>query len=377
MRDRVETTLAQWFGRLPPRVQRRLSGRPPIVVDGQRLEADVQLMLALREWLGEPVWDERLSVERARALTREEAAVAAGTRTVPVGGVRDLKVEHLPARMYTSAEPGEKPLLIYYHGGGFVVGDLDTHDAPCRVLCRHAGVDVLSVEYRKAPEHPFPGLLSRMRRAAYAWAASRFDRVAVSGDSAGGNIAATVAIELDPVLALLIYPVTDATTVRRSRELFGEGFFLTDELMEWYTGHYLPEGSDRADPLRSPILSPRLAELGAGAGGHGRLRPAARRGRGLRRGARSGRRPRAAAPLPRALPRLHQLHRRQPVFARRARRSRRNDTSAPTISVSAATPCHGVSPTFHRALALAALGEAADRRLPRARAGPASAGSRA
>jgi acetyl esterase len=244
---------------LPPRVQRRLSGRPPIVIDGQRLEPDVQLMLALREKLGEPVWDERISVERARELTREEAFLARGTRTVPVGDVRDLEVERLPARMYTSAEPGEKPLLLYFHGGGFVVGDLDTHDAPCRVLCRHAGVDVLSIDYRKAPEHPFPAYVEDARTA-YRWAAERFARVAVAGDSAGGNLAATLAIEFDPALALLIYPVVDTTRVRASRRLFGKGFFLTDELMTWYTGHFMPEGADPADPLRSPLLSPRLSE---------------------------------------------------------------------------------------------------------------------
>ena len=229
------------------------------MIDGQRLEADVQLMLALRETLGEPVWDEHLSVERARELTRAEAFLARGTRTVPVGAVEDLIVEGLPARLYSSAEPGEKPLLLYLHGGGFVVGDLDTHDAPCRMLCRHAGVDVLAVEYRKAPEHPFPAYVDDAR-AAYRWAAERYETVAVGGDSAGGNLAATLAIEFDPVLALLIYPVVDATQVRRSRELFGKGFFLTDELMQWYTGHFMPEGSDPADPLRSPILSPRLAE---------------------------------------------------------------------------------------------------------------------
>ena len=255
----MRAALAQWAGRLPPRLQRRLSGRPPIIVDGQRLEADVQLMLALREWLGAPVWDDNLTIERAREAIREETFVARGTRTVQVGGVRDLRVDGLPARMYTSAEPGSKPLLLYFHGGGFVVGDLDTHDAPCRVLCRHAGVDVLSVEYRKAPEHPFPAYIEDARTA-YAWAASRFERVAVGGDSAGGNIAAAIAIEFDPELALLIYPVVDATQVRRSRELFGEGFMLTDAMMEWYTGHYLPEGADRADPLRSPLLSPRLAD---------------------------------------------------------------------------------------------------------------------
>jgi acetyl esterase len=259
MKLRAEAALAQRLGQLPPRVQRRLSGAPPIIIDGQRLEADVQLMLALREVLGTPVWNERLGVERARRLTREEAFVARGTRAVRIGGVRDLTVEGLPARLYTSAEPGAKPLLLYLHGGGFVVGDLETHDAPCRVLCRHAGTDVLAVEYRKAPEHPFPAYLDDARRA-YAWAASRYERVAVGGDSAGGNLAATLAIEFDPVLALLIYPSVDATQERRSHRLFGRGFYLTDELILWYAGHFLPPGADPTDPLRSPIRSPRLGE---------------------------------------------------------------------------------------------------------------------
>ncbi|HWK26222.1 MAG TPA: alpha/beta hydrolase [Solirubrobacter sp.] len=254
----MRAALAHWLGQLPPRVQRRLSGQPAIVLDGQRLEADVQLMLALRRRLGEPAWG-TLTVERARALTREEARLGRGPRTVPVGAVRDLQAAGLPARLYSSAEPGAKPLLLYLHGGGFVVGDLDTHDAPCRVLCRHAGVDVLSVAYRKAPEHPFPAYVDDAR-AAYEWAAARFERVAVGGDSAGGNLCATLAIEYDPALALLLYPAVDASVERPSRTLFGRGFFLTDELMTWYAGHFLPPGSDPADPLRSPLLSPRLAE---------------------------------------------------------------------------------------------------------------------
>jgi acetyl esterase len=88
----------------------------------------------------------------------------------------------------------------------------------------------------------------------------RYERVAVAGDSAGGNLAATLAIEFDPVLALLIYPVVDATQERPSRKLFGRGFFLTDELMEWYTGHFLTPDLDRSDPLISPLLSPRLRD---------------------------------------------------------------------------------------------------------------------
>jgi acetyl esterase len=255
----VRERIAEELGRLPARVQRRLSRQPPVIVDGQRLEPDVQLMLALRKVLGEPVWDERLDVETARRLTREEAAVARGTRRIPVGGVEALRVAHMPARRYASAEPGDRPTLLYLHGGGFVAGDLDTHDAPCRVLCRHAGVHVLSVEYRKAPETPFPGYVDDARLA-YEWASERYGHVAVAGDSAGGNLAATLAIEYDPALALLIYPVVDATTERPSRKLFGEGFFLTDELMQWYTGHFFSPGMDPADPLVSPLLHPRLGE---------------------------------------------------------------------------------------------------------------------
>ena len=244
------------------------------------------------------------------------------------------------------------------------------------MLCRHAGVDVLAVEYRKAPEHPFPSYVDDARTA-FQWASERYERVAVAGDSAGGNLAATIAIEFDPVLALLIYPVVDATQERRSRQLFGKGFFLTDELMQWYTGHFLPEGvgPGRSADLAAALTAPE--RVGPRAGRHRGLRPAARRGRGLRRGAASSRRAGAAAPLPRALPRLHQLHRRQPFFARRTRRSRRNDASAPTISVSAATPCHGRVADVDRALVGAAPRRSARRRTPRAPSGRASAGSRA
>jgi acetyl esterase len=118
---------------------------------------------------------------------------------------------------------------------------------------------VLSVEYRKAPEHAFPGYVDDARKA-FEWAARRHERVAVGGDSAGGNLAATIAIEYDPALALLIYPVVDATQERRSRQLFGKGFFLTDELMQWFSGHFLLETDDPADPLISPLLSPRLKD---------------------------------------------------------------------------------------------------------------------
>jgi acetyl esterase len=266
--ERIQARFARALSALPPRAQVRLSRRPPVVIDGQRLDPEVQLMLSLREVIGEPVWDERLSPERARALTREESAMAAGTRPVRVGPVRDLEVAGRRARHYAPPEDtGPRPLLLFFHGGGLVVGDLDTHDAPCRVLCRHAGVHVLSVDYRLAPEHRFPAYLDDAH-AAYAWAREHGrslgadGTVAVGGDSAGGNMAAVLAQETRDVDAqLLIYPSVDVSVRRRSHELFGEGFFLTDTLMEWYTGHFLEPDADPADPRRSPLLAADLSGL--------------------------------------------------------------------------------------------------------------------
>jgi acetyl esterase len=263
---RTQARLARALAALPPRVQAKLSRRPPITIDGQRLEPEVQLLLSMRSVIGEPVWDDRLSPARARELAREEAAMAAGTRPIPVGRVRELEVAGQRARHYAPPEDaGPRPLLLFWHGGGFVVGDLDTHDAPCRMLCRHAGVHVLSVEYRLAPEHAFPAYLDDAH-AAYAWAREHGrelgadGRVAVGGDSAGGNLAAVVAQEARDVDAqLLIYPSVDTSRRYRSHELFGDGFFLTDTLMEWYAGHFLGPDGDPSDPRRSPLLAKDLS----------------------------------------------------------------------------------------------------------------------
>jgi acetyl esterase len=255
---------------LPPKAKVRLSGRPPIVIDGQTLDPGVQLMLAMRRRMGEPPADS-LTVEEGRAFTAYEAAMARG-RPEPVAAVRDLTVPGaagpLKARLYTSPEvgPGPHPLLVFLHGGGFVVGDVETHDAPCRTLCRHAGVHVLSVEYRLGPEHPFPEFHDDVT-IAWRWAVEHAaelgadpSRVAIGGDSAGGTLSIGVALEAArgevpaPALQLLIYPATDGTEQRRSHELFAEGFFLTSALIDWYSGHHWPEGADPRDPRRSPLL---------------------------------------------------------------------------------------------------------------------------
>jgi acetyl esterase len=191
---------------------------------------------------------------------------------VPVGDVEDLTipVEHgeLPARVYRpDGASGPVPTVVFFHGGGFVIGDLDTHDNQSRAICRDTGAVVLSVAYRVAPEDAFPAAVDDCV-AATAWAAEHVDRlggdaqrIAVGGDSAGGNLAAVVAQQArdgaGPALAaqLLVYPATDFRdddTRYPSRSENAEGYFLTRADMEYFARHYA-EGADDTDPRLSPI----------------------------------------------------------------------------------------------------------------------------
>jgi acetyl esterase len=258
-------------------VQVRLSGEPAITIDGATLAPETQLTLALLRRRGETT-PESLPVAEARTVRRQLAAVYSGPPEA-VGTVRDLQLDTdvpLRARHYAPAEPGDPhPLLVYYHGGGFTYGDLDTHDGVCRMLCRHGGAHVLAIDYRLAPEHPFPAAVDDARsslRWAFAHAAELGAdpaRVGVGGDSAGGNLAAVVSqlAAADggpaPALQLLIYPATDFTRRRRSRDLFAEGFLLTQSEMDWFERNYLgsPDDPKGADPRVSPLLGADLAGL--------------------------------------------------------------------------------------------------------------------
>ncbi len=170
------------------------------------------------------------------------------------------------ARHYAPAG-APQPLLVYYHGGGFVAGDLDTHDGLCRRICRDADMHVLSVDYRLAPEHPFPAAVDDAMAAfrwAYAHAAALGampGKVAVGGDSAGGNLAAVVgqmtaaAGGPAPCAQILLYPPTDRTTTRPSLELFGDGFFLTRADIDWYHLQYTGSTIAQPDPAQNPLCA--------------------------------------------------------------------------------------------------------------------------
>ncbi len=213
-----------------------------------------------------------LSVAEAREGFR---ALTVGTRApesvVPVASVADAKVEGadgpLAARVYRPEGAGSCPTVALFHGGGWVIGDLDTHDNMARAICRDAGAVVVSVDYRLAPEHPFPAA-AEDAIAATRWLADRRDdfggdaRLAVAGDSAGGNLAAVVAQRVPGVAAqFLIYPSTDASGDYASRTENGEGYFLDLATMAWFADLYAPGHPTMADPLLSPLLAASLAGL--------------------------------------------------------------------------------------------------------------------
>jgi acetyl esterase len=165
------------------------------------------------------------------------------------------------------AKPDETlPALVYFHGGGWVIGDLDTHDVLCRQLANGARCAVYSVDYRMGPEHPFPAAVEDCV-AATRFVASRHAQLAVGGDSAGGNLATVVALHArdagGPAIAhqLLIYPATDQRLAHPSIRRNGEGYLLTKKSMDYFQAQYLPEKRDLTDWRASPLLARSLANL--------------------------------------------------------------------------------------------------------------------
>jgi acetyl esterase/lipase len=189
-----------------------------------------------------------------------------------VASVEDTLAGDIPVRVYKVSDQDKQPVLVYFHGGGWVIGDLETHDSTCRQLANSAHCTVVSVDYRLAPEHPFPASIEDCY-AATQWVAANADslgidvnRLAVAGDSAGGNLSACVCIkardENGPriCLQLLIYPVTDARMNTESYETNKEGYMLTREGMEWFWQHYTG-GRHMDNPLASPLSAQDLSGL--------------------------------------------------------------------------------------------------------------------
>ncbi|MGW4370533.1 alpha/beta hydrolase [Nocardia takedensis] len=249
---------------LPTRVKRKFAG-PAIHRDGLELDLDTQLLLRLSNAFPRPRLDPVTSPPRMRAAARRMAAIGRG-RTIPMP-VSDITVAGaatpLPARVYSP--DGADSALVWFHGGGWVVGDLDTHDGLCRRLAARAGRTVISVGYRLAPQHPYPAAVEDTV-AAYTDIVSRAarfgiapDRVAVGGDSAGGYLAALACQRLAardlpiPAAQLLLYPLTDFTATTGSRATLAHGFDLTRTDLEFFSRCFLPRHIDPGAPDVSPL----------------------------------------------------------------------------------------------------------------------------
>jgi len=223
-----------------------------------------------------PMWEKTPEEARAefKALCQlGNPAVAA------IGKTEDIEAPGpagpIPLRVYTPVAAGGAalPALIFYHGGGFVIGDLDCYDGLCRTLANESGCRVISVDYRLAPEHPFPAAVEDGFAAA-TWVEENApelgvdpNRLAVAGDSAGGNLAAVIALlakenKGSPRIAyqLLIYPVT-GFVAGHSQRPFGTGYFLENRTIEWFRDHYLGEDADLADPRLSPLAAKDVSGL--------------------------------------------------------------------------------------------------------------------
>ena len=227
------------------------------------LDPQAQAHLDRMRDLGVPGIGE-LPAEEARSTQDEAAAQVFGP--VPDVAWEDRELPGpsgpVPVRVY---RPGDEPapVFLYFHGGGWVLGGLNTHHGVCATLAQQAGCVVCSVDYRMAPEHRFPAAVDDAW-AATTWAAEHMDdlggkpdALAVGGDSAGGNLAAVCALKardigLPLALQLLVYPVTDADLDTSTYREFADGYYLTAYSMQWFWDHYLPEG-DRFQPDASPL----------------------------------------------------------------------------------------------------------------------------
>lgn len=251
--------------KLPKPVVRRLAGKP-VVVDGKTLDQQIQLMLRLEKLEGPAI--EKLPITQGRKQLVGSSILAGGSQSI--GAVTDRTIDgpggKLSLRFYTpKGMRGSAPALFFIHGGGWIYGDLESHDAACRFLAEEAQVRVIAIDYRLAPEAPFPAAYDDSL-AAWKWIADNAqglgvdpDRLAIGGDSAGGNLAATIAQAAvregfhPPTFQLLIYPKTDFVEERPSYTSFASGFFLTKEFMDLATENYLLGNEDLADPRLSPF----------------------------------------------------------------------------------------------------------------------------
>lgn len=277
--SRLQGTAARAIARLPTSAQHTLARALGYRHSHPTLDAHLQVLLAVRQLQGSGQLLGK-NAAKSRRHFRQDMASLVSTPT-PVGHVRDFHINGpaglMGVRHYSPAgQTGALPLVVFYHGGGFVVGDLDTHDEPCRVLCAQGKMQVLSVDYRLAPEHKAPAAVDDCV-AALRWAhnhAAELNvdprKIGVAGDSAGGNLSAVVSqitagSSHAPAAQLLIYPVVDLVDTYASHRTYSDGLFLSQADMDQAKASYvqqsgIPLGDARVSPLRGNLtgLAPAL-----------------------------------------------------------------------------------------------------------------------
>ncbi|MBS2017740.1 MAG: alpha/beta hydrolase [Deltaproteobacteria bacterium] len=273
VKDRVETRLARSLMRMPSAAIRALAGRP-IERDGRTLDPQAQLAI--------------LAAQRVGKKPAYQAGVAADRRDMDISGrqlgpeparlawIENRMLAGLPVRIYRPhgiTKPA--PALMYLHGGGFTSGSLESHDLVCQATAASTPCTVIAVDYRLAPEHRFPAAADDATKAFRTMVADAevlaidAKRIAVGGDSAGGNLSAVVALDtrndaVRPCFQLLVYPAVDMTMSFPSMDIFDHGFFLEKESIRWYRNNYLgPDATDglKRDPRASPWFASDLSGL--------------------------------------------------------------------------------------------------------------------
>jgi len=271
----LQRFIAKAVSSLPGNLIVKLSGGEPMTVGGRTLEPQLQMIA----WNGRaappmsslPAETVQAAVKTQLALLEDVASYGAGAEDLTIPGPDGNTI---PARLYRpSAQDPRHPLIVYFHMGGGVIGDLETCNAWCAALALGTQAPVLSVDYRLAPQHKFPAGLNDCI-AAYKWALANAEtfgapagKAAVGGDSMGGNFSAIISQQMKreggpvPVLQLLIYPAIDISKDYPSKKTFAKTFSLSQDTMDWFMKQYLPEGTDPADLRISPGHSADLSGL--------------------------------------------------------------------------------------------------------------------
>lgn len=265
--QRLQRTLLVLLSRLPAPLQRLLA-RPATNAAGDTMAPDVALLMKLGE--SGPDYSDLAPVE-ARATTERDLTLFA-SRVPPCAVEEELEAgQGVLVTRYSNGTP-ERGLILFFHGGGFVIGSRASYAAPVRMLAHGTGADVVSVEYRLAPEHPFPAAqddaLTAWRHVvahAASWGVDSH-RIVVAGESAGGNLAAVLCQQVReekvrPMLQVLVQPVTDLVGHRPSQDEFADSPALSTKQIAWFVENYLPSGTDAADPLVSPYRAFSLSGL--------------------------------------------------------------------------------------------------------------------